>query len=120
MLATSSLWQPVRSDEWMVALSLAREYRCFGCRGSSHRFFLVTHLLTSLYCIPATRPHRKISGIGVSRPPVAQAIRVVVFCVECACASKTLNAGKIRVNGTTTLWEVLVSVCDVLSSYCED
>ena len=29
------------------------------------------------------------------------------LCIECACASKTLNAGKIiRVNGTTTLWEV--------------
>ena len=64
-------------------------------------------------------PHRKISGIGVSRPPVAQAIRgvFVFFGVECTCASKTLNAGKIiRVNGTTTLWEVLVSVCDVLTA----
>ena len=61
----------------------------------------------------------KNKWIGVSRPPVAQAIRGFFFFlgVECACASKTLNAGKIiRVNGTTTLWEVLVSVCDVLTA----
>ena len=30
---------------------------------------------------------------------------------------KSLNAGKvIRMNGTTTLWEVLVSVCDVVTA----
>ena len=68
--------------------------------------------MTSIFII---RPTRKISGIGVSRPPVAQAIRVFLF--ECACASKTLKAGKvIRVNGTTTLWEVLLSVCYVVTA----
>ena len=68
-------------------------------------------LLSDTYFV---RPHRQISGIGVSRPPLAQAIRVFL-CFECA--SKTLNAGKvIRANGTTTLWEVLVSVCDVVTA----
>ena len=41
----------------------------------------------------------------------------VAFSVYVSQGSKSLKAGKvIRVNGTTTLWEVLVSVCDVVTA----